>query len=192
VSSRRDPNQPSSSTKRSTPTRAARSASAVSFVEVVVEVHRLPRVDEHRARRGGVARPGPQVAVELLVAGEAVGGVHRDDLGRAVRLARFERDLAGVQQLAELEVAPAVGQPLGEPRVVAAPGEVGAPHLAGPLAEAGSAGEHQRWVFVAGAAAPVLDRSGAVGHASRTGCSSRVQRPVKPSSSARRARRSGG
>ena len=44
------PNQPSSSTNRSTPTAAARSASAFRRVEVVIEVHGLPRVEQHRAR----------------------------------------------------------------------------------------------------------------------------------------------
>ena len=76
---------------------------------------------------------------------------------RPVRLAGLQHDLAGMQQLAGLHVATAVGQPLGEQRVVPAPGDVDAVHLAVPLAEAGFAGEHERRGFVRGPTPAVLD-----------------------------------
>ena len=57
VSSRRSRNQPSSSTNRSTPIRAARSAMALSRPQVVVEVDRLPHVQHDRLERRG-ARAG--------------------------------------------------------------------------------------------------------------------------------------
>ena len=86
----------------------------------------------------------------------------RDDLGGRVRLARFEGDLAGMEQLAQLDDPPTVGQSLGDHLVVAAPGQMDAPDLALPLAEPGRAGEQQRWVLVRRAAAPVLGEHGAV------------------------------
>ena len=86
-------------------------------VEVVVEVDRLPGVDEHRAwRASGWVGSRPQMAVESLRGRRQAGaGVDGDDLRRAVRLAGLEDELAGVEQLAELQVPPPVGQPLGEP-----------------------------------------------------------------------------
>ena len=102
VSSRRDPNQPSSSTNRSIPTRGRRRRECAEPLGVVVEVHRLPRVQQHRTRRRRVTRPRAKVTVEAPRGRrQTVGGVDRDDLGRRVRLTRFERDLAGVEQLAE-------------------------------------------------------------------------------------------
>ena len=82
--------------------------------------------------------------------------------GGAVRLAGEQRQLAGVQQLAELQVAAPVGEPLGEDRVVAAPGQVCAPHRSAPLGVARRAREHERRVLVGGSAAPVLHRVRAV------------------------------
>ena len=70
-SSRRPRNQPSSSTKRSTPSSAAESASSIRVIEVVVEVHRFPGVEHHRAglcRNRAPARgaAGPEPGVEGL------------------------------------------------------------------------------------------------------------------------------
>ena len=71
-------------------------------------------------------------------------------------LAGREHDLTGQQQLAELEHGTAVGQPLGGDAAVAAPRQVGPPHLARLLAEAGRAGPQQRWRLVRRAPAAVL------------------------------------
>ena len=104
VSSRRCRNQPSSSTNRSTPAAAARSASSHQPVEVVVEVHRLPDVERRRPGAARVPRPGPQPAVEggrdPVQPGPAVRGAQ---LRRRVLLPRREDDLAGQQQLAAAE-----------------------------------------------------------------------------------------
>ncbi len=81
----------------------------------------------------------------------------RDDVGCPVRLAGFERDLARVEQFAELKTAATVRQSFGQDRVVATPRQVRSPHRAVPFPEAHRAGEHERRVFVGGAAAPVLE-----------------------------------
>ena len=80
----------------------------------------------------------------------------RDHLGRAVAGARRQRDLAGLQQFAELEVAAPVGKDLGEDVVVAAPRQMRTPDLPCPLAEGSRAGEHQGDVLVRRAAGAVL------------------------------------
>ena len=59
-----EPNQPSSSTNRSTPRSAAGVREAREPVEVVVEVHRLPRVEGDRPRPPRVVRAAAQVRVE--------------------------------------------------------------------------------------------------------------------------------
>ena len=56
MSSRRPPNQPSSSTNRSTPTAAARVGEPRQAVEVVVEVDGLPGVEHDRPRAGAGGR----------------------------------------------------------------------------------------------------------------------------------------
>ena len=126
VSSRRDPNHPSSSTNRSMPTAAATIGEIAQASEVVVEVDRLPRVQQHRARRSSDApaatrrwRWNPQRRRR-----QAVVACDATTSGVVVRSPGVEHDLAGVEQLAELHVAPSVGQPLGEQAVVAAPRQV--------------------------------------------------------------------
>ena len=132
-------------------------------VEVVVEVHRLPGVHQHRPGCDRMGRARSQVAMELLGGcRQPTIAVHGDHLGGRVRLAGFERQLAGVEQLTELYVSSSVGQPFGEDRVVAAPCEVRPPHRAPPLPEIGRAGEDERRVFVGRATAPVLGGVGAV------------------------------
>ena len=178
-SSRRPPNHPSSRTKRSTPTAAARSARRDQRVEVVVEVDRLPGV-EH-APGGGRGRLVPaDDGVELPAgrrcspAGECTaytGGVRYDSPGASTTS-------PGMQQLAELEHGPAVGQPLGADPAVAAPRQVGAPHLAALLAEAGRAGPQHRRGLVRRAPAPVLgDERARSRTAGACGWNSRHQRP---------------
>jgi hypothetical protein len=143
-SSRRDPNQPSSSTKRSTPIAAAVSASSAQVVEVGLEVDGLPRVEHERPRGGAVPRLGALVAHEG--AGDAVeplGGVDEHDARCPVGLPRREPDLTGGQRLTTTEHggvgAGTLGQALDEVFVVAAPGDVGGPHLSGAEAETGGA-----------------------------------------------------
>ena len=85
------------------------------------------------------------------------GRVDAEHVRRPIGLAGLEHDLAGMQQLAGLHVATTVGQALGEQRVVPAPGNVDAVHLAVPLTEAAFAGEHERRGFVRGPATTVLD-----------------------------------
>ena len=123
----------------------------------MIEVDRLPRVDQHRTRRLGVARARPQSGVILLGCGrEPMITVDGDDRRRAVRVARRQRNLARVEQLAGLDHPSPVGQPLGEHRVVAAPCDMNAPHRARPLVESGGAGEQQRRVLVRRAPPAVL------------------------------------
>ena len=68
-----------------------------------------------------------------------------------------------MQQLAHLHHPSAVGQAIGQHRVVAAEGQVHAPYLAAPLTEPRLAGEHERHVFVRRTPAPVLDEPAAGG-----------------------------
>ena len=121
----------------------------------MVEVDGFPGVehDRTRARRLVLAHDGVELAAGDVAAGGGVHGVHRR---RAVRLAGREHHLAGQQQLAELEHGPAVGQPLGADAAVAAPRQVGAPHLAPLLPEARRPGPQHRRGLVRRAPAPVL------------------------------------
>ena len=93
-------------------------------VEVVVEVHGLPRVERHRPRASRMPRAGPQLVVEAprqLV--EPVAPRADRPRGR-VRLALGEHDLAGAEELARGEERLGRGRALGGEAVVAAPGEV--------------------------------------------------------------------
>ena len=77
-------------------------------------------------------------------------------VGCRVRLARRQHDLAGVQQLAELEQRRPSGSRSASIVWLPLHADVDAPHLARPLAEPGRAGEQQRRVLVRRAPAPVL------------------------------------
>ena len=159
VSSRRPPNQPSSSTNRSTPTAAARSASRLS-VEIVVEVHRLPRVEQHWSRpiagapatsarrRGTAGSPEPSPLVEWTAR-------HRRRRVRSPGRARPRRGGAARR----VGAAPAVGQRSAcSARCRSTPG--GAPDLAVLLAEPSGAGPHERRMLVGGAARRFSARNG--------------------------------
>ena len=126
-------------------------------VEVVIEVHRLPRVEHDGSRSvamgGRRAHDGVELPARRTEASRRVDRVHRRG---PIALAGPQHDLAGMQQLAELDHRPPVGQASGVEARVAAPRQVNAPHLAVLLAEAGGAGPQQRRVLVRGAAAPVL------------------------------------
>ena len=146
VSSRRPRNQPSSSTNRSTPTSAARSASAGQPVEVVVEVDRLPGVEHHRPRRAGW--PGAS----------GCSGAGERSARRAPRRTTLRRATAS------RTTPPAPAPPRRARRAqhrrpsdsrsahhgVTAPADVHAPHLAVPEPEPLGAGDQQR-----GASCPV-------------------------------------
>ena len=167
-SSRRPPNQPSSSTNRSTPIEAAVSASRCRWSRSVVEVDRLPGVEHQRSRARAVARLGALVAHQR--AGQPVeplGRVHEDHRGRGVGLAGCQPHLAGRERLATAEHrrvrAGPLGEPLDEVLVVAAPRDVRGPHLARPEAEARRAGHHEQRRVVPGAAAATGAQPGAVG-----------------------------
>ena len=90
-----------------------------------------------------------------------------DNLGGCVGLARGQADLPGLEQLTPAEHrgvhASALGEPLDEVLVVAAPGDVHRPHLAGAEAEAGGAHGQQQGGVVAGAPPARRPQVGAVG-----------------------------
>ena len=98
------------------PSSAAASASARSFVGVVIEVHRLPCVEQHRTRTaaGGRPTPEPRRGTATSPAVSPLRRVDTEHIGGAVRLAGLEHDLARMQQLSALHVPPTVGQPFGE------------------------------------------------------------------------------
>ncbi len=131
-------------------------------VDVVVEVRRLPRVDQHRA---GVARAWgvpPQPAVDPGAGGvEAPVGEGADQPGRGVRRTLAQHHLTGSEQLATTQQALPLRRPFGVRRVVAAPGDVHGPDLAMAEAEPGGAGRHEQGRVVAGAAVSALAHVGA-------------------------------
>ena len=141
----------------------------LQVLEVGGEVDRLPGVEHERARAGAVARAGPAGArtSERVEPVEPLGRVHEDDRRRGVGLARREAHLARRERLAAAEHrgvrAGALGQPLDEVLVVAAPRDVRGPHLARAEAEPGRADDHEQGRVVAGAAAPPGAQPGAVG-----------------------------
>ena len=119
-------------------------------LERLVEVDRLPRVGDDRPLRAGAGRDRPQVGVEAVAQRVEPGGRPRPEQPRgAVGLAGGEHHLAGGEQLAAAEQAVALGGALGVRRVVAAPGGVHGPGLAGAEGEAGGAGDHEEGGVVA-------------------------------------------
>ena len=131
-------------------------------VEVVVEVRRLPGVDQHRTGSPGArrvpAQPGVQPGRGVV---QPVRRPGADQPRAVVALPRREHDLARAEQLAPAEQALALGGALGVGLVVAAPGDVGGPHLPVAEAEAGHPGGQQQGRVVAGAAVPALAQVGA-------------------------------
>lgn len=99
---------------------------------VVVEIHRLPRVERHQAVAAHMVRQRAQPAVEARGhAVEAVVGPREAHLRRGVVGAGQQLDLAGPQQLARTEqrlVLRQVVEPVG---LVAAPRQMARPDLAG-------------------------------------------------------------
>ncbi len=125
-------------------------------VEVVVEEHRLPGVQQHLARAVGVLRSGPELPVEPPREGIEPVPPGADQPGRGVLLAALQPDLAGQQQLAAAQQPPAGEGVLGAQHLVAAPGQVHAPDPAGAEAEAGMPRTHHRGGVVPRPAAPGL------------------------------------
>ena len=79
----------------------------------------LPRVEQHgsRAVDAGMVRRGPNVVVERpRRRRETLGRVRGDHPRRLVALAGLEAHLAGMEELAELQVTPAVRQALRDGR----------------------------------------------------------------------------
>ena len=111
---------------------------------VEVEVERLPGVDDDRAR----PVDGRHAAAGLGVQDRAdpVGPVRRPrqhHVRRGVALPRRQHHLAGMEQLAGLQHAPAVGQHVEQQAVVAAPRHVHAQHLTAGVTEAGLPDERE-------------------------------------------------
>ena len=128
-------------------------------VEVGLEVHRLPRVEDERPGRPPVPRLGALVVDEAVRDPvEARGGVHEDDRRRGIRLAGRQAHLPRCERLSPAEhrrvAAGTLGEPLDEVLVVAAPRDVGRPHLTGAEAEAGGPAGQEQGGVVSGAAAP--------------------------------------
>ncbi len=148
-SERRPWNQPSSRTNRSTPTAAAASTRSVSRTQVVVEVHGLPGVESTgRSASGTRLRTQPWMPVAGVVepGGDCASRPARD----WCRSPPPQLDLAGTEQLTATQQALALRGAFGVRRVVAAPGDVGRPHLPGAEAEGGRAGHHQQRRVVPG------------------------------------------
>ncbi len=126
-------------------------------VGVVIEVHRLPRVHEHRAGPRWVRRQGADVAViGPARVGEPRRGVGAEHGRRRVGVTRLEDDLARPEQLAGSRDAATVGQSLDAQVGVAAPREMEPPDLAVLLAEPVHTGPGEGRVFVRAASRPVL------------------------------------
>ncbi len=126
-------------------------------LEVMVEVDRLPRVDEHLplCQMSGPRGGATQEVVEPRGDGvEALARPGADQPRGLVGLAPGQHHLAGGEQLAAAEHRLALGRPLGVRRLVAAPRDVDGPHLAGPEAEARRPGAQQQRRVVAGATVP--------------------------------------
>ncbi len=137
-------------------------------VERLLEVHGLPGVehDGPRGRRADAAHVGVQPVGEAV---EPRDRVHEHRLGRRVRLAGGERDLARIEQLGRDEAAVAGRQRLDARRAVAAPGVVQGPDLAAAEPEAGRARDREEGGVVAGAAVPLLAQVHAVAHGAAPG-----------------------
>ncbi len=140
ASSRRPPNHPSSRTKRSAPTAAARWASSVSRSRSWSKYTASQTL--HTTGCGSRGWAGRRALEGVQLPGEPVQPVvGRDEVDprRRVRRARRQRQLAGQQQLAGTQDGLPVRPPLEEVPGVAAPAEMDAPHLAVAEAEAGGA-----------------------------------------------------
>jgi hypothetical protein len=139
--------------------------------QVVVEVDGLPGVQHHRAGPARVLGAVPDEPVQAV--GETVetrARPRRQQVRCAVGLPRLEHDLTGGQQLAATEQSLAGRQPLGPGGVVAAPGRVHAPHLAGAEAEPAGAGHHQQRGVRPGAPAAAVAHHRAVVQRSALRC----------------------
>ena len=137
-------------------------------VQVVVEVDRLPTVEDQRARAPRVLGPGAQGDVETVGEPvEAVGGpgevAHRGPVG----LAGPQADLAGPQEFPAAQRgrvhARALRELLHEIALVPAPGDVDGPYLTRGEAEAGLADGQQVGRIDTGFAAADLAGVSAVG-----------------------------
>lgn len=132
------------------------------LVEVVVEVDGFPGVKYHRAGPVGLAGAGAEVVVEAGgQAVEALVAVGAVEPRAGEILAGAEEDLARQEQFAGCDGRAAGGQAFGQDPVVAAPGEVQAPHLAAAEAEARGSGRQDQGGVGAGAPAAGLAQPGA-------------------------------
>jgi hypothetical protein len=121
-------------------------------VEAVVEVDRLPRVEDDGPRALRVARPRAHERVQRRTQTiETAVEPGRVQPRRRVGLAVLEHDLGRAEQLGGTEGAGAVGQPLRPVGGVTAPAQVHAPHLAGAKGESRRPGDHEQRRVVAGA-----------------------------------------
>ena len=126
VSSRREPNQPSSTTNRSTPESAALSASAFSVSKLWSKYTASPCVEDHRTAVREQARvQGAHVGVESggdLVETIAIGAEQPRGVVGVLAFARAsERHFAAEQEFAAADHAGCVGQTFGGQHGVAAP-----------------------------------------------------------------------
>lgn len=132
------------------------------LVEVVVEVDGFPGVEHHRAGPGRMSGAGAEVVVEAGGQSvQALVAVAAVEPRAGVLLAGAEDHLAGKQQFAGGEGRAAGGQSFGQDPVVAAPGDVQAPHLPVAEAEARCAGRQDQGGVGAGAPAAGLAQPGA-------------------------------
>ena len=132
-------------------------------VEVVVEVDRLPGVEDDRPGSSRVLWPRAHVTVQAV--GEPVQagvGPAGDQPRRGVGLPRAKYHLTWREQLAAAEQTLAGWQPLRPGGVVATPRDVRAPHLAVAEPETRRACHHQQGRVVAGAAVPRVAYPGAL------------------------------
>ena len=163
VSSRRDPNQPSSSTKRSIPTLGRGRRECAEALGVVVEVHRLPRVEQHRTGRRRMrrtARGGGGGIPMWPVSGHRRNGPRRRR-GSSYDSPGSRATSPGWSSSPSWTMRRPSGSRSANSIVVATPRQVDAPDLALPLAEPDGAREQQRWMLVRRATAPVLGERGA-------------------------------
>ena len=160
------PNQPSSSTNRSTPTAAARSASRRERVEVVIEVHRLPRVQQHRARprRGAPATSARRRGTPSSRASSPlVEWTATPPASRSARPAPAPPRRGGAARRA---AAPRARRAAARPAAVrcrSRPGARPTPRRAARRTR--RAGEQQRQALVRGSATPVLGEERPVSNA---------------------------
>ena len=124
---------------------------------IVIEVHRLPGVDQHGAGPSAVRRSRADVAVVRPAGvGEPRRGVGAEHRWRRVRRARVEDDLAWPEQFPGRGDASAIGEPFEAQVGIAAPREMDAPDVAVLFAEAVFTRPDERRVLVRRAPCPVL------------------------------------